>query len=78
MTDGCNNCKFLCREGCLECDFTKNLCLKCPKGFLPESYYCKNICGDGYIANDPTGINNEDCDDMNNSILDGCINCRFG
>lgn len=51
--------------------------MKCPEGFAPELYYCKNICGDGYIANDPTGINNEDCDDMNNSNLDGCINCRF-
>ena len=46
--------------------------MKCPDGFIPENYYCKNICGDGLIVSDPTGYFDENCDDGNTSTYDGC------
>ncbi|CAD8122659.1 unnamed protein product [Paramecium sonneborni] len=78
-TDGCKDCKFLCRIGCSTCDYTTGNCLNCElPGFAPEKYYCKNICGDGLVATDPLGIYSEECDDGNKVNYDGCNNnCKF-
>ncbi|CAD8154633.1 unnamed protein product [Paramecium octaurelia] len=72
-TDGCKDCKYYCRIGCSSCDYTTNKCLSCEfPGFTPISYYCKNICGDGIIALDPSNYYTEQCDDGNTKNYDGC------
>ncbi|CAD8201305.1 unnamed protein product [Paramecium octaurelia] len=78
-TYGCKNCKYFCRIGCSSCDYTNNLCLSCEfEGFTPQKYYCRNICGDGLIVNDPYGFYFEQCDDGNTIKYDGCdSDCRF-
>ncbi|CAD8127677.1 unnamed protein product [Paramecium sonneborni] len=78
-TDGCKDCKYYCRIGCSSCDYTNNICLSCESpAFVPYSYYCKNICGDGLVANDPSGFYSEECDDGNTIDADGCNTfCKF-
>ncbi|CAD8073425.1 unnamed protein product [Paramecium sonneborni] len=78
-TDGCKDCKFFCRIGCSSCDYTINKCLSCElAGFVPKYYYCDNVCGDGLVVTDPSGINSEECDDRNTNNNDGCNNlCQF-
>ncbi|CAD8128985.1 unnamed protein product [Paramecium sonneborni] len=78
-TDGCKDCKYFCRIGCSSCDYTTNTCLSCElPGFVPEKYYCRNICGDGLIVTDPYGFYSEQCEDANKVNNDGCNNqCKF-
>ncbi|CAD8129010.1 unnamed protein product [Paramecium sonneborni] len=77
-TDGCKDCRYFCRQGCLSCDYTTNTCLSCGTGFKPVKFYCKNICGDGIVVTDPTGIHSEQCDDNNTDSLDGCDSfCQY-
>ncbi|CAK66455.1 unnamed protein product (macronuclear) [Paramecium tetraurelia] len=77
--DGCYLCKRQCRDDCLRCSSDGITCLECKViGFQPVSYYCKNICGDGYLAIDPYNRNTEECDDYNLVNFDGCSNeCKF-
>ncbi|CAD8207589.1 unnamed protein product [Paramecium pentaurelia] len=78
-TDGCKNCKHFCRIGCSSCNYTTKTCLSCElPGFVPESYYCKNICGDQLVVKDSYGFYKEECDYGNSNNYDGCNNyCRF-
>ncbi|CAK86712.1 unnamed protein product (macronuclear) [Paramecium tetraurelia] len=78
-TDGCKDCKYFCRIDCASCDYTSNKCLSCQlPGFVPNSYYCKNVCGDGIVVVDPYGFNTEQCDDGNTINQDGCSSsCSF-
>ncbi|CAD8188635.1 unnamed protein product [Paramecium pentaurelia] len=78
-TDGCKDCKYFCRIGCSSCDYTTNTCLSCElPGFIPEKFYCKNICGDKFVVVDPYGYYQEECDDGNTDDDDGCNNnCKF-
>ncbi|CAD8059012.1 unnamed protein product [Paramecium sonneborni] len=78
-TDGCKDCKYYCRIGCSSCNYNSQTCLSCElPGFFPQLYYCKNICGDGLIVIDPSGINSEQCDDGNTINNDGCSStCQF-
>ncbi|CAK85064.1 unnamed protein product, partial (macronuclear) [Paramecium tetraurelia] len=71
--DNCFQCKRLCRNDCKTCSSNGNTCLECKVvGFKPQSYFCVNICGDGYLAVDPFGRNTEECDDFNLIDNDGC------
>ncbi|CAD8213751.1 unnamed protein product [Paramecium octaurelia] len=78
-TDGCKDCMYFCRLGCSSCDYSTNTCLNCNlSGLVPYSYYCKNICGDGIVAIDPSGFFTEQCDDGNTINYDGCSStCEF-
>ncbi|CAD8077162.1 unnamed protein product [Paramecium primaurelia] len=78
-TDGCKDCKYQCRIGCSSCDYNTKTCLSCEfTGFVPQSYYCKNICGDGLVVSDPYGFYSEQCDDGNTINYDGCSSsCQF-
>ncbi|CAK74202.1 unnamed protein product (macronuclear) [Paramecium tetraurelia] len=78
-TDGCKDCKYFCRIGCSSCDYTTNTCLSCAlPGFVPKSYYCQNVCGDGLVVVDPNGFFQEQCDDGNTINYDGCSSsCQF-
>ncbi|CAD8097625.1 unnamed protein product [Paramecium sonneborni] len=50
--DGCKDCRYFCRIGCLSCDYSINKCLSCEEtGYIPEKFYCRNDCGDGKILN---------------------------
>ncbi|CAK91192.1 unnamed protein product (macronuclear) [Paramecium tetraurelia] len=77
--DGCYNCRYFCRYGCSSCNYTNKTCLKCElPGFIPENYYCKNICGDMLVVTDPNGFYLEECDDGNTINYDGCSDvCKF-
>ncbi|CAD8198419.1 unnamed protein product [Paramecium octaurelia] len=78
-TDGCKDCMYYCRIGCSSCNYTTKTCLSCEfPGFVPNSYYCKNICGDGLVVTDPSGFYSEQCDDSNTTNYDGCSSsCQF-
>ncbi|CAD8057334.1 unnamed protein product [Paramecium sonneborni] len=79
QNDGCYQCKRVCRNDCLTCSSNGQTCLECKiVGFRPFSYYCRNICGDGYLAIDPFDRNSEECDDFNLTNFDGCSStCKF-
>ncbi|CAD8061844.1 unnamed protein product [Paramecium sonneborni] len=56
-TDGCKDCKYFCRIGCSSCDYNIHKCLSCElSGFVPKDYYCDNVCGDGLVVIDLSGI----------------------
>ncbi|CAD8183516.1 unnamed protein product [Paramecium octaurelia] len=78
-SDGCKDCRYSCRIGCSSCNYTTKECLSCEfPGFTPISYYCKNLCGDGIVAVDPSGFYSEQCEDGNTINNDGCSNtCQF-
>ncbi|CAD8085623.1 unnamed protein product [Paramecium sonneborni] len=78
-TDGCKDCKYFCRIGCSSCNYTNKTCLSCEfPGFTPDSYYCRNICGDGLVVVDPYGFYYEECDDGNTISGDGCSSsCQY-
>ncbi|CAD8079160.1 unnamed protein product [Paramecium primaurelia] len=68
--DGCYKCKFQCD---LYCDYCINgKCLLCKEGYYlnKKKNECFSICGDGIIAHD------EQCDDGNNIVNDGCSDCK--
>ncbi|CAK63539.1 unnamed protein product (macronuclear) [Paramecium tetraurelia] len=77
--DNCYQCKRLCRNDCKTCSPDGKICLDCQViGFKPQSYYCVNTCGDGYLAVDPYGRNSEECDDFNIVANDGCsTTCKY-
>ncbi|CAK67952.1 unnamed protein product (macronuclear) [Paramecium tetraurelia] len=71
--DNCFQCKRLCRNDCNTCSSDGKTCLDCKVvGFKPQSYFCVNICGDGYLAVDPFGRSTEECDDFDLIANDGC------
>ncbi|CAD8166551.1 unnamed protein product [Paramecium octaurelia] len=57
--------KIECKNNCLVCD--GNLCLECQPDYLLENNKCLS-CGNGIKNND------EECDDGNRIISDGCSN----
>ncbi|CAD8101520.1 unnamed protein product [Paramecium sonneborni] len=68
---GCINCKVKCQGSCNQCDTTGLGCLQCQKGYNRIDYLCYSVCGDQIVTND------EDCDDGNLIIGDGCHFCQF-
>ncbi|CAK70789.1 unnamed protein product (macronuclear) [Paramecium tetraurelia] len=71
--DSCLACKRVCRDDCKTCSDDGTTCLECKTiGFRPYTYYCVNICGDGYLAVDPYNRYIEQCDDFNLVNYDGC------
>ncbi|CAK58869.1 unnamed protein product (macronuclear) [Paramecium tetraurelia] len=68
--DGCYNCNYQCREHCKLC--IKGICQdKCQYGYDEVDYECLPRCGDGII------VEEEDCDDQNDDLSDGCYKCKF-
>ncbi|CAK69833.1 unnamed protein product (macronuclear) [Paramecium tetraurelia] len=70
--DGCFDCKYSysCPENCYEC--YQGICLKCNDQYqLLISNQCKLQlqCGDGLLQQQ------EECDDGNSEVLDGCKDC---
>ncbi|CAD8090860.1 unnamed protein product [Paramecium sonneborni] len=73
--DGCKECRYFCRNGCSSCNFDTNICLACQyPGFVPNQYYCQNVCGDGLVVSDPFFI--EVCDDI--GCKSDCKSCKQG
>ncbi|CAD8083688.1 unnamed protein product [Paramecium primaurelia] len=68
---GCQNCKIKCQLSCLVCDTTGKGCLQCDIGYEIIDYICYSICGDKIITID------EECDDGNLIIGDGCHFCQY-
>ncbi|CAD8103311.1 unnamed protein product [Paramecium primaurelia] len=68
---GCQNCKSKCQLSCLICDTTGKGCLSCEIGYEIFDYICYSICGDQIITID------EECDDGNLIIGDGCHFCQY-
>ncbi|CAD8190164.1 unnamed protein product [Paramecium pentaurelia] len=68
--DGCFQKNFDCIEGCSNC--VRGLCLDCKVGweYFEKEYLCIPICGDLIITF------NEECDDGNNILYDGCYQCK--
>ncbi|CAD8112061.1 unnamed protein product [Paramecium sonneborni] len=57
-------------DSCIICD--KGLCrLKCHDGYEFINQSCYSICGDQIITIE------EECDDGNNIIFDGCFDCKY-
>ncbi|CAD8134923.1 unnamed protein product [Paramecium pentaurelia] len=69
--DGCYQCQFICQEECKVCLYGK--CYSCKDNYyLVEAINkCKPICGDLIM------IINEQCDDSNNHVFDGCHHCKL-
>ncbi|CAK74181.1 unnamed protein product (macronuclear) [Paramecium tetraurelia] len=68
---GCNNCQARCQSSCLTCSTTGLGCLQCKSGYNRIDNLCYSICGDKIITQD------EQCDDGNFIIGDGCHLCQF-
>ncbi|CAD8130867.1 unnamed protein product [Paramecium sonneborni] len=68
---GCINCQARCQSSCLTCSTSGIGCLSCKDGYNRIDNLCYSICGDKIITED------EQCDDGNLIIGDGCHNCQF-
>ncbi|CAD8053261.1 unnamed protein product [Paramecium primaurelia] len=68
---GCINCQARCQSSCLTCDTTGLGCISCKNGYNRIDNLCYSICGDTIITED------EECDDGNLLIGDGCHFCQF-
>ncbi|CAK83698.1 unnamed protein product (macronuclear) [Paramecium tetraurelia] len=68
---GCQNCLAKCQNSCLTCDNSGLGCLACKTGYNRIDYLCYSKCGDGIITQD------EECDDDNLVIGDGCHFCKY-
>ncbi|CAD8148188.1 unnamed protein product [Paramecium pentaurelia] len=68
--DGCFECKFQCIEDCNICERGQCI-LRCEIGYEFANNGCLSVCGDQIITKE------EDCDDGNTIIFDGCFNCRY-
>ncbi|CAD8102425.1 unnamed protein product [Paramecium sonneborni] len=62
---------FKCPLNCQYCHL--GLCINCSTGYYLNSITnsCDSICGDQMI------LSEENCDDGNNILYDGCSNCKF-
>ncbi|CAD8157820.1 unnamed protein product [Paramecium pentaurelia] len=69
--DGCDQCKYQCQDVCLNCHNGK--CYQCKDGYTYDqtTYKCLTTCGDQIIQGD------EQCDDGNNDVQDGCYLCKL-
>ncbi|CAD8121703.1 unnamed protein product [Paramecium sonneborni] len=69
--DGCFNCQFECDLYCIDC--IQGICQQCMDGYYLNRKHnnCESICGDGIV------VGNEQCDDGNKIIDDGCSDCKF-
>ncbi|CAD8204865.1 unnamed protein product [Paramecium pentaurelia] len=69
--DGCDHCRFKCQDECLNCHQGK--CYQCKDGYTYDqtTYKCLTTCGDKIIQG------NEQCDDGNDNIQDGCHYCKL-
>ncbi|CAD8205824.1 unnamed protein product [Paramecium pentaurelia] len=70
--DGCFNCKYSCPLNCFEC--YQGICLICNYEYqLLNTNQCKKYlnCGDGLLQLE------EECDDGNDQIADGCMDCMI-
>ncbi|CAD8130998.1 unnamed protein product [Paramecium sonneborni] len=68
--DGCFNCKYQCPGNCSDC--YQGTCLECNYQYdLVISNQCKQqfYCGDGFLQEQ------EECDDGNYQVSDGCKDC---
>ncbi|CAD8103048.1 unnamed protein product [Paramecium primaurelia] len=65
------NCKYNCPINCQYCH--TGICINCSQGYYLDlqTNSCDSICGDKIITPQ------ENCDDGNNIIYDGCTNCQF-
>ncbi|CAD8087586.1 unnamed protein product [Paramecium primaurelia] len=82
INQNCYQCKYICQDSCLICH--KGNCLKCQKGWqLDFEKKCYPTSGDSFV------VGNEQCDDYNFIMNDGCylsyfqcqqscLNCQFG
>ncbi|CAD8102878.1 unnamed protein product [Paramecium sonneborni] len=68
---GCQNCKPRCQNSCFICDTTGLGCLSCKFGYNRINYTCYSVCGDKILTEE------EQCDDGNLIIGDGCHFCQF-
>ncbi|CAD8069619.1 unnamed protein product [Paramecium sonneborni] len=69
--DSCYQCKFQCQPQCTRCN--RGVCQNCLNfGWVLEPYTrrCIETCGDSYQ------VGNEQCEEMNTRMLDGCYNCQ--
>ncbi|CAK82971.1 unnamed protein product (macronuclear) [Paramecium tetraurelia] len=68
--DGCFNCQFQCDLYCYLC--FEGQCKQCQVGYYlnKKKNHCFSICGDGISTHD------EECDDGNNILNDGCSDCK--
>ncbi|CAD8166523.1 unnamed protein product [Paramecium octaurelia] len=67
----CYNCMQNCSLECLMCIQEK--CYACLEGWQLVDNKCQQICGDNQVAL----YSNEQCDDGNQIIEDGCHECQF-
>ncbi|CAD8148167.1 unnamed protein product [Paramecium octaurelia] len=70
--DGCYQCRIECQPQCTRCN--KGICTECLYfGWTLDPYKreCIESCGDKIY------VGNEQCEDMNTLMLDGCYNCRL-
>ncbi|CAK71225.1 unnamed protein product (macronuclear) [Paramecium tetraurelia] len=71
QNNDCNNCIQNCQLECLIC--LQDKCYVCLEGWQLVDNKCQQICGDNQIALH----SNEQCDDGNYVIEDGCYDCLF-
>ncbi|CAK69779.1 unnamed protein product (macronuclear) [Paramecium tetraurelia] len=71
QNNDCNNCIQNCSSECLVCILDK--CYACLEGWQLIEHKCQQICGDNQVAL----TSNEQCDDGNYFIEDGCNECLF-
>ncbi|CAD8084395.1 unnamed protein product [Paramecium sonneborni] len=69
--DGCDLCRYQCQDACLNC--LNGKCYQCKHGYTyhQTTYQCLTTCGDQIIQG------NEQCDDANNDVQDGCYLCNL-
>ncbi|CAK69167.1 unnamed protein product (macronuclear) [Paramecium tetraurelia] len=68
---GCQNCIPKCQSSCIDCDNNGKGCLACQFGYERIDNLCFSICGDQIVTDD------EQCDDGNFKLADGCHFCQF-
>ncbi|CAK81651.1 unnamed protein product, partial (macronuclear) [Paramecium tetraurelia] len=71
QNNNCYNCMQNCSLECLMC--IQDKCQACLEGWQLVDNKCQQICGDNQIAL----YSNEQCDDGNQIIDDGCNECQF-
>ncbi|CAK69158.1 unnamed protein product (macronuclear) [Paramecium tetraurelia] len=64
-------CLLKCQPSCIDCDTNGKGCLACQLGYDRIDNFCYSICGDGIVTDD------EQCDDGNFILGDGCHFCQF-
>ncbi|CAD8065646.1 unnamed protein product [Paramecium sonneborni] len=68
--DGCYQCQYECQIECTVCAI--GICYSCQTNYyLDSNNICVPLCGNGIISK------NEQCDDKNTFVDDGCYQCSF-